>query len=74
MDILTIALPAVLALAANPITALVDTAFVGHVGKDLASSLVSFLLLLSTFPLWSVIPIAWVTSCGNEIGKLGWHS
>uniref|UniRef100_A0A0E0BEH1 Protein DETOXIFICATION n=1 Tax=Oryza glumipatula TaxID=40148 RepID=A0A0E0BEH1_9ORYZ len=33
MDILTIALPAVLALAANPITALVDTAFVGHVGS-----------------------------------------
>ncbi|KAF0889878.1 hypothetical protein E2562_033851 [Oryza meyeriana var. granulata] len=33
MDILRIALPAVLALAADPITALVDTAFVGHVGS-----------------------------------------
>ncbi|XP_040385347.1 protein DETOXIFICATION 44, chloroplastic-like isoform X2 [Oryza brachyantha] len=33
MDILTIALPAVLALAADPITALIDTAFVGHVGS-----------------------------------------
>ncbi|KAG8089300.1 hypothetical protein GUJ93_ZPchr0011g28538 [Zizania palustris] len=33
MDILSIALPAVLALAADPITALIDTAFVGHVGS-----------------------------------------
>uniref|UniRef100_A0A0E0J5V5 Protein DETOXIFICATION n=1 Tax=Oryza nivara TaxID=4536 RepID=A0A0E0J5V5_ORYNI len=33
MEILTIALPAVLALAADPITALIDTAFVGHVGS-----------------------------------------
>ncbi|KAK1647564.1 hypothetical protein QYE76_065369 [Lolium multiflorum] len=33
MDILGIALPAVLALAADPITALVDTAFVGHIGS-----------------------------------------
>uniref|UniRef100_A0A0E0MBK0 Protein DETOXIFICATION n=1 Tax=Oryza punctata TaxID=4537 RepID=A0A0E0MBK0_ORYPU len=33
MDILTIALPAVLALAADPITALIDTAFVGHLGS-----------------------------------------
>jgi Na+-driven multidrug efflux pump len=33
MDILGIALPAVLALAADPITALVDTAFVGHIGN-----------------------------------------
>ncbi|XP_062203481.1 protein DETOXIFICATION 44, chloroplastic-like [Phragmites australis] len=32
-DILTIAAPAVLALAADPITALVDTAFVGHIGS-----------------------------------------
>lgn len=30
MDIMSIALPAVLALAAEPITSLVDTAFVGH--------------------------------------------
>lgn len=33
MDILGIAVPAVLALAADPITALVDTAFVGHIGN-----------------------------------------
>ncbi|KAF0889626.1 hypothetical protein E2562_030112 [Oryza meyeriana var. granulata] len=33
MDILRIALPAVLALTADPITALVDTAFVGYVGS-----------------------------------------
>uniref|UniRef100_A0A0E0DAV8 Protein DETOXIFICATION n=1 Tax=Oryza meridionalis TaxID=40149 RepID=A0A0E0DAV8_9ORYZ len=31
MDILTIALPAVLALATDPITALISTSFVGHV-------------------------------------------
>lgn len=33
MDILSIAAPAALALAADPITALVDTAFVGHIGN-----------------------------------------
>ncbi|RCV36603.1 hypothetical protein SEVIR_7G339700v4 [Setaria viridis] len=32
-DIISIAVPAVLALAADPITALVDTAFVGHIGS-----------------------------------------
>ncbi|KAK3119552.1 hypothetical protein QOZ80_9AG0672120 [Eleusine coracana subsp. coracana] len=32
-DILSIAVPTVLALAADPITALVDTAFVGHIGS-----------------------------------------
>ncbi|TVU27509.1 hypothetical protein EJB05_30126 [Eragrostis curvula] len=32
-DIISIAAPAVLALAADPITALVDTAFVGHIGS-----------------------------------------
>ena len=31
-EILSIALPAALALAADPITSLVDTAFVGHLG------------------------------------------
>ena len=33
VDILSIALPAALALAADPITSLVDTAFVGHLGN-----------------------------------------
>ncbi|ONI03816.1 hypothetical protein PRUPE_6G284300 [Prunus persica] len=33
VDILSIALPAALALAADPITSLVDTAFVGHLGS-----------------------------------------
>lgn len=33
LDILSIALPAALALAADPITSLVDTAFVGHLGN-----------------------------------------
>jgi hypothetical protein len=36
VDILSIAVPTVLALAADPITALVDTAFVGHIGKSLS--------------------------------------
>lgn len=31
-DIVSIALPAALALASDPITSLVDTAFVGHLG------------------------------------------
>lgn len=31
-EIVSIALPAVLALAADPLTSLVDTAFVGHLG------------------------------------------
>lgn len=34
MEIMSIALPAALALAADPITSLVDTAFVGHLGKN----------------------------------------
>ncbi|KAL7136121.1 hypothetical protein ABFS83_10G008200 [Erythranthe nasuta] len=33
MDILSIALPAALALAADPITSLIDTGFVGHLGS-----------------------------------------
>ncbi|XP_071701495.1 protein DETOXIFICATION 44, chloroplastic [Rutidosis leptorrhynchoides] len=33
MEILAIALPAALALAADPVTSLVDTAFVGHLGS-----------------------------------------
>lgn len=32
LEIWSIALPAALALAADPITSLVDTAFVGHLG------------------------------------------
>lgn len=32
MEILSIALPATLALAADPIASLVDTAYVGHLG------------------------------------------
>ncbi|XP_031498628.1 protein DETOXIFICATION 44, chloroplastic-like isoform X2 [Nymphaea colorata] len=33
LDILAIALPALLALAADPVTSLVDTAFIGHLGS-----------------------------------------
>ena len=39
MDILSIALPAALALAADPIASLVDTAFVGHIGNSMEVSL-----------------------------------
>lgn len=35
LDILAIALPAALALAADPIASLIDTAFVGHIGINL---------------------------------------
>lgn len=35
LDILSIALPAALALAADPLTSLVDTAFVGHLGTQI---------------------------------------
>lgn len=33
-EILSIALPAALALAADPIASLIDTAFVGHLGTS----------------------------------------
>lgn len=35
LDILSIALPAALALAADPLTSLVDTAFIGHLGTQI---------------------------------------
>lgn len=34
LEILSIALPAALALGADPLASLVDTAFVGHIGKS----------------------------------------
>jgi Na+-driven multidrug efflux pump len=43
LDILSIALPAALALAADPIAALVDTAFVGHLGEAKLSPFPQFL-------------------------------
>jgi hypothetical protein len=49
LDILSIALPAALALAADPIAALVDTAFVGHLGEAKLSSFPQFL------PLWGLM-------------------
>lgn len=39
---LAIALPAALALAADPIASLVDTAFVGHIGINLLRGLLSY--------------------------------
>lgn len=37
MEIAQIALPAAMALAADPIASLVDTAFIGHIGLQLVS-------------------------------------
>jgi Na+-driven multidrug efflux pump len=34
MEMLSIALPAAVALAADPIASLIDTAFVGHIGRN----------------------------------------
>lgn len=48
-DILAIAAPAVLALAADPITALVDTAFVGHIGNPVSSMLSFGIQCISSF-------------------------
>lgn len=42
MEILSIALPAALALAADPIASLVDTAFVGHIGNCLEVNITIF--------------------------------
>lgn len=35
VEILQIALPAALALAADPIASLIDTAFIGHIGLSI---------------------------------------
>ncbi|KNA21682.1 hypothetical protein SOVF_041010 [Spinacia oleracea] len=57
---LSIALPALLALAADPITSLVDTAFVGHLGSfELAAvgvsvSVFNLVLKLFNVPLLNV--------------------
>lgn len=48
LEILSIALPAVLALAADPIASLVDTAFVGHLGMGIWSIVVNFLIWSSS--------------------------
>ena len=53
-DMLSIALPALLALAADPITSLVDTAFVGHLGTHIFSfTLICLLLKLNNLSLFS---------------------
>lgn len=41
VEILTIALPAALALAADPVMSLVDTAFVGHLGMSVSLQFLS---------------------------------
>lgn len=40
LEILHIALPAALALAADPVASLIDTAFIGRLGKILCSRFV----------------------------------
>ncbi|KAK3032857.1 hypothetical protein RJ639_037034, partial [Escallonia herrerae] len=55
LEILSIALPAALALAADPITSLVDTAFVGHLGSvELAAVGVSISLFNLVSKLFNV--------------------
>ncbi|KAM3274106.1 hypothetical protein ACQJBY_043346 [Aegilops geniculata] len=62
MDILSIAAPAVLALAADPIAALVDTAFVGHIGStELAAVGVSISIFNLVSKLFNV-PLLNVTT------------
>ena len=45
MDMLSIALPAAVALAADPIASLIDTAFVGHIGTFLANSFYQIIVI-----------------------------
>jgi len=45
LEILTIALPAALALAADPIASLVDTAFVGHLGTSFSILILAVVLM-----------------------------
>ncbi|KAF5759544.1 putative multi antimicrobial extrusion protein [Helianthus annuus] len=60
MEIMSIALPAALALAADPITSLVDTAFIGHLGSaELAAvgvsiSLFNLVAKLLNIPLLNI--------------------
>lgn len=60
MEILSIALPAALALAADPITSLIDTAFIGHLGPvEIAAVGVSIAIFnqaskITIFPLVSI--------------------
>ncbi|CAD6269123.1 unnamed protein product [Miscanthus lutarioriparius] len=62
LDILSVALPAALALAADPIAALVDTAFVGHLGSaELAAVGVSISVFSLVSKLFNV-PLLNVTT------------
>lgn len=45
MEILSIALPAAVALAADPIASLIDTAFVGHIGISLEMNYIIWVLI-----------------------------
>lgn len=57
MEIAQIALPAAMALAADPIASLVDTAFIGHIGLQLAS--------LFVFPFLSFLSFGYFIFCVN---------
>ncbi|KAJ9549029.1 hypothetical protein OSB04_021572 [Centaurea solstitialis] len=62
MEIMSIALPAALALAADPITSLVDTAFVGHLGSaELAAVGVSISIFNLVAKLFN-IPLLTITT------------
>lgn len=51
LEILRIAFPAAMALAADPIASLIDTAFIGHIGTHLSSKLFLVNLTLYIFQL-----------------------
>lgn len=46
MEMLSIALPAAVALAADPIASLIDTAFVGHIGTYVEISLMILVFMM----------------------------
>lgn len=48
LEIMSIALPAALALAADPLASLVDTAFVGHLGTSVSLQFVDVVYVTST--------------------------
>jgi len=43
LEIAVIALPALLALASDPLASLVDTAFIGHIGINICMKVLGFL-------------------------------
>jgi Na+-driven multidrug efflux pump len=61
-DIISIAAPAVLALAADPVTALVDTAFVGHIRSDELAAVGAFASVFNLISKLFNVPLLNVTT------------